>query len=135
MASFIDSIFDRSVPGLTKALDLTWRRHEAITSNIANAETPLYRAVDIHFETELSQAFEANKGSLNRTNSKHIDLSGTNNAHLIPDLSGATKPDGNNVDIDIQMGRLASNRGQFSIASSLVRRKLGMIKKTIADSR
>jgi flagellar basal-body rod protein FlgB len=135
MAGFIDKIFDNTLPGLSKAMDLTWRRNQAITSNIANAETPQYRAVDVNFEKELNAAFGEQTGALDKTNPMHIDEGGSQPAHLSADLSGATKPDGNNVDIDIQMGKLAFNSGQYSIATNLMRKKLGVLRRIISESR
>lgn len=135
MAGFIDKIFDNTVPGLTKAMDLTWRRHEAITSNIANAETPQYRAVDVNFEHELQAAFGQDSAVLKKTDARHIDEIGSQPAHVTADLSGATKADGNNVDIDIQMGKLAMNSGQYSIATNLMRKKLGVLRRIISESR
>jgi flagellar basal-body rod protein FlgB len=134
MSSFLDKVFDQTVPGLAKAMDLSWRRHEAITSNIANAETPMYRAVDLKFEAELTKAFKAEKSSLAQTDPRHMNAAGSASAHLVSDQSGATRADGNNVDIDIQMGRLAYNSSQYSIASNLMRKKLGVLRRLISDA-
>ncbi|MCO6432427.1 MAG: flagellar basal body rod protein FlgB [Deltaproteobacteria bacterium] len=136
MRVFIDNFLDRTLPGLTKMLDLTWRRGEAISSNIANAETPGYRAVDLNFAGELNRAFESKRSALiARTDSKHLDVTDNGNAHLIADLSGATKPDGNNVDIDIQMGRLTYNSGKYSAAANVIRKQMSLLKNAIRDSR
>ena len=124
-------MLDRSIPGLQKALDLAWKRNEAIASNIANAETPMYRAVDVNFAGELERAFNNSTSKLQKTDAKHLDLSSETQSHLVEDYSGATKPDGNNVDIDIQMGKLSYNRGSYSIAAQLVRKKLQMIRQAI----
>jgi flagellar basal-body rod protein FlgB len=127
-------IFDSQIEGLRKSLDLTWRRNEAINSNIANAETPQYRAVDLNFAGELNRALLGGQSELKTTNSKHLDLSTSQLAHLSPDLSGATKSDGNNVDIDIQMGRLAYNSGKYSLSTSVLRKKLQFIYNAIRQT-
>ena len=127
-------IFDSQIDGLQKSLDLTWRRNEAISSNISNAETPQYRAVDLNFAGELDRAMLGTGSEITKTNEKHLDLSTNELAHLTPDLSGATKADGNNVDIDIQMGRLAYNSGKYSLNSSLLRKKLQFIYNAIRQS-
>jgi flagellar basal-body rod protein FlgB len=132
--TFIERFFDRTFTGLHKAMDLTWRRNEAIVSNVANAETPQFRAADLNFGGELDRAFGAQNASVSRTNQKHLDVSSNSAAHLASDMSGATKPDGNNVDIDIQMGRLAYNAGQFSMATDAYRKKLGMLKTAIREA-
>lgn len=127
-------IFDPQIEGLRKSLDLTWRRNEAINSNIANAETPQYRAVDLNFAGELDRALLGTQSELKTTNSKHLDLATNELAHLTPDLSGVTKADGNNVDIDIQMGRLAYNSGKYSLSTSVLRKKLQFIYNAIRQT-
>lgn len=133
MKSLLDRVFDSTYTGLGKALDLTWRRNEAISSNIANAETPQYRSLDLHFGSELERAFKRAGTELKTTNTKHIDLASSGNAHMIENLGGATKADGNNVDIDIQMGQLAYNSGKYSSAARLMRKRLGILKYAIRE--
>ena len=133
--SFIGKIFDKNVTGLHKALDLYRQRTETLVSNISNAETPGYRAVDLNFSGELERAFKASQSPMLKTNSLHLDSGSQGPSHLIPDLSGATKPDGNNVDIDLQMGRLAHSTGRYTSAATLLRRKIGMIKLAIREGR
>ncbi len=131
MKTILDGLFNDSLPGLEKALDLTFRRNQTIASNIANSETPGYRAVELSFGTELEQAFGANKASLMKTDGKHLDTTESSSAHMIPDLTGITKPDGNNVDLDIQMGQLAYNRGRYAQAAAMVRKKFSMLSNAI----
>ena len=133
MSKLIEGLFSDTIPGLSKALDLGWRRNQAITSNIANAETPGYRAVDLNFAGELDRAFNANPGEVVKTNAGHIDLEVNESSYIAPDLTGATKNDGNNVDIDLQMGRLAYNSGKYTSAATLMRRYLAVIKRTIQE--
>lgn len=134
MKVFNDQLFDPTVNGLTRALDLTYQRNEAISSNIANAETPQYRASDVTFANELDRAFNHPTNEIIKTNSKHLDLESSQSAHLVADFSGATKPDGNNVDIDIQMGRLAYNSGKYALATSLLRKKFQFIANALRTS-
>lgn len=134
MKVFLERMFGATVGGLHKAMDLNWRRNEAIVSNLTNAETPQYRAVDINFGDELKKAFDANTTTLSVTNPGHQDIGTHSSAHLQADLSGVTKGDGNNVDMDMQMGKLAYNSGQYSIASNLMRKKLQALGNAIRQS-
>ena len=127
-------IFDSQMDGLQKTLELTWRRNEAINSNIANAETPQYRAVDLNFSGELDRAMLGTGAEVKKTDSKHLDLSTNELAHLSADFSGVTKPDGNNVDLDIQMGRLSYNSGKYSLASSVLRKKFQVLYNAIRQT-
>lgn len=133
MTNIINRLFDNTLGGLTKALDLTWRRNQAITSNIANAETPQYRASELNFAGELERAFGVDKGDVTKTHAKHMDLSENGSSYFSADYSGATKPDGNNVDIDLQMGKLAYNSGAYTSAARLLRKQLGIIKLAIRE--
>jgi flagellar basal-body rod protein FlgB len=132
----LDSLFDRTVNGLTKAMDLSWRKNEAIVSNIANAETPQYRAVKLDFGSELDRAFGENSSEeIVRTDTQHLDLTNKEHAKLVPDFRGATKADGNNVDIDLQMSTLAQNGGDYANAAQLIRRQIGLVRSAIRDGR
>lgn len=132
MANFLDNIMDPSVHGLHKNLDIRKKRAEAILSNIANAETPGYKASDVNFGGELERAFQRQAGTLRKTNGKHMDISAQNgSSHLVADNSGATRADGNNVDIDLQMAKLTSNSGKYSGSASMVRKKLNMLRQAI----
>lgn len=132
MADFMDKLFDQSVYGLQKTLDLTWKRNEALTSNVSNAETPQYRAMDVDFASELDKAFNPNQtGALQLTNSKHLNLESQSNSKFVEDFTGATKPDGNNVDLDVQMGKMVFNAGKYSMSASLIRKKLHMMRMAI----
>ena len=131
--ALIDKIYDNTFPGLEKALDLSWRRNQVISANIANAETPQYRAADLNFAGELERAYGQQAESLMRTNSQHLDITSNSSAHLIPDLAGATKGDGNNVDLDIEMGQLAFNSGKYTTTAALLRKKTTILKFLMRD--
>ncbi len=127
----LDSMFDRTVTGLNKAMDLTWHRNQAISANIANAETPQYRAVEVTFGKELERAFGETFETTKRTDAQHLEVSMEQSSHAVADHSGVVKPDGNNVDIDLQMGRLAQNSGDYMNAARLIKRQLGLIRTAI----
>lgn len=131
MGRIIDSIMPETAPGLVKALELNWRRNEALVSNVANAETPQYRAVDLNFAGELNRAFGQSNAQLAITNPKHMDLGTSSGAHLVDDLSGMTKADGNNVDLEVQMGRIAHVNGRYTMATSILRKQLLILRTAI----
>lgn len=131
----IDTIFDRTMTGLTKAMDLSFKRNDALAANIANAETPQYRAVDLTFGKELERAFGDSQESVMRTDSRHLDVGQNQSARYVQDNSSLTKPDGNNVDVDLQMGRLSDNSGDYAMAARLIKRQIGLIRTAIREGR
>lgn len=133
---FIDSIFDQTVTGLSKAMELSWRKNKVVTANVANAETPRYQAADLQFGKELEQAFKRSADdAMVRTDSKHLEVSKDSNAKYVPDFSGVTKADGNNVDIDQQMVALANNSADYANAAQLIRRQIGLVRTAIREGR
>ncbi len=133
----LDSMFDRTVGGLTRAMDLTWKRNKALTSNIANAETPQYRAVDLNFGKELDRAFgnTTDADGLTKTSANHLDVSSNEGGKYFADESGTEKSDGNNVDLDLQMGRLTENSSDYISAARLIRRQIGLVRTAIREGR
>ncbi len=127
----IDSLFSSTTPGLQKALDLAWQRGQAISSNVANAETPKYRAVDLDFKSELDKAFNVATNDVSKTNALHMDTGNGGSAKLVADLSGATKADGNNVDIDVQMLKLQRNQSDFTEAANVLRKQFRILTQAI----
>jgi flagellar basal-body rod protein FlgB len=133
---FLDSIFDRTVGGLSKAMDLSWRKNKVLTANVANAETPKYKAVSLQFGSELEQAFQRQAPEqMMRTDPKHLEISTASTAKYSADLSGVTKPDGNNVDIDRQMVALSQNSSDYANAAQLIRRQIGLVRTAIREGR
>ncbi|MDO5572809.1 MAG: flagellar basal body rod protein FlgB [bacterium] len=99
---------------LDQAADAAWLRNEAISNNIANADTPGYKRQDVSFEEELKHALKANKyESLDQKvgdiNLKHIE------GRVYTDSANYSyRLDGNNVDIDNENVELASNQIKYN---------------------
>lgn len=94
------------------ALNLRAYRQQVLASNIANADTPNYKAKDIDFAKELQRAQGARAGSLalNATASGHLQPSG-GALNAQPLFRAAVQPsiDGNTVDMDAERAQFADN--------------------------
>ncbi|HHW67347.1 flagellar basal body rod protein FlgB [Defluviitalea raffinosedens] len=102
---------------LEKALDASWLRNEAISNNIANADTPGYKRKDVEFEKYLEDAVAFNK-SVHKININSIQ------PKIVTDNSSLqTRLDENNVDIDVEMTELAKNSIKYNTLISLVSKK------------
>jgi len=110
--------FDSALGIHQQALALRSQRTEVLASNIANADTPGYKARDIDFKSALANVEAQSTGSLNRTNSKHIQINSTHgNAELLYRVPNQSSLDGNTVDGLVEKGAFADNalRYQASI--------------------
>lgn len=86
-----------------KGLDIHAQKTLIVTGNIANANTPGYKAVEMKpFEAELKNAFRSNM-KMTKTNGQHLDGVRSNIATFKPEVVKSTAPgrlDGNNVDLE-----------------------------------
>ena len=132
-------LFDNHMQLLHKSLDLRTRRNALLSGNIANVETPGYQAKDIVFEKELGQAMKAHvPGPLNVTNTRHLD--GRNVIPLWqvkPGLIRSANPigniDGNTVDLEKEMAKLAENQVLYQGLTQMISHKFTQLKTTIRE--
>lgn len=94
------------------ALNLRAYRQQMLASNIANADTPNYKARDIDFAKELqsAQGGQAGKLAMSATSPGHLQASGGRlNAQVL--FRAAVQPsiDGNTVDMDVERAQFADN--------------------------
>jgi flagellar basal-body rod protein FlgB len=128
-------IFDQTFSGLERAMDLQFKRHEILAGNAANSETPNYRARELDFSGELEKAFGEKNTPMTLTNSKHMDIGGEASDHVVFDNAGQVGADGNNVDLDITMGKISANAKGYDGASMLLSKKLMLMRAFIRPGR
>lgn len=94
---------------LHKGLDASWLKNQVISNNIANVDTPDFKASAVSFESVFKAAL-GNGFSAKKTRDKHMDFLGSDMSALVTqDKSTTYRMDGNNVNIDAQNAELAKN--------------------------
>ena len=122
-------LFGTVTQGLGAALDLYQARHTVLAENIANSETPGYRARDLEFADALSAALSpAEPGSPGDPASVQ---EGTPHVEPTLDRTATTKPDGNSVAIDVQMGRLSENAFKIQALTQILSARYQGLKRVI----
>ncbi len=120
----IEKLFSNDNYAMSKTLlDVSAARHEALAANIANAETPGYRRVDVSktFLQELQQQFKTGEA----TTPMH-------RAAIEPDAAArSTRADGNNVELDTELLQLGSNELQYETLADFVSGSLARLKTAI----
>jgi len=108
---------DASLKFHVEALNLRALRQQVLASNIANADTPGYKARDLDFRKSLEDALAGRVST--------IDLARSAAAHMATGPAGATpgpllyrsvvQPtmDGNTVDMDVERAHFAENAIHF----------------------
>lgn len=88
-----------------KALDGTWQRQRAITNNIANSETPGYKAVKVNFEDSLKSEINKLETGSTSTSTGFIDkmegIQSIQNSDIsVSSGDTSSRLDENNVDLE-----------------------------------
>ena len=115
----------RILERITQAADM---RQRVIASNIANADTPGYKATDLVFNNILGNE----QVKLSTSDPKHIAGSKTNgvNGKLIIE-DNPSWGDGNNVELDVEVAKMTENSLIYSAAITIMTAKLQMFKNAI----
>ena len=107
--------FDKAFGVHEAALSIRAKRAEVLANNLANSDTPNFKARDIDFTTALQQARVTQTSALKRTHEGHVD---SQIGRDIPGLSYRVpfQPDtgdGNSVDAQIEQAKYAENAMQY----------------------
>jgi flagellar basal-body rod protein FlgB len=108
---------DTEIAFVQNALNLRARRHEILAANIANSDTPNYKARDLDFAAALNSAMGAQGGPLKlaRTDGGHLDGAGAATAGGHVKFRSSVQPslDGNTVDPDVERAHFTENALQY----------------------
>ncbi len=133
-------IFDKTMGLIERTLDLRHARQRLIASNIANEETPGYRATDLHFQDALSSAANGRGPvSLVATHGSHLGSRG-NGVHTVTGRvaevpAGDLPLDANSVNIELELAKLSDNAMQYNSAATIMGMRLRQLLSAIKDAR
>lgn len=113
MASFLPP----TVRTMENALNAATMRQRVIANNIANAETPGFKAERVEFEKFLQEALNPAPTHFvgRRTDPRHLEIGPQPElpavtAGLYKDTTTWGKNNGNNVDVEYEMSKMAENQ-------------------------
>ena len=120
---------------LHKTLDFRTQRQDLLTSNIANKDTPGYKAEDMVFEKSLEKALHAEEPGLLMTTDRDILMvvirpplemvkgQRIHSASPYPDF------DGNTVDLDREMAKMAENQLMYNASIRMLTHQFRCLKQ------
>jgi flagellar basal-body rod protein FlgB len=131
----IDRI-DQQMGSLRTAANLRAYRQELLASNIANADTPNFKARDIDFQSALTNALSGgiNAGTLTLTAPRHLpatDNAGGHGAALRYRSEFQSAVDGNTVNMDVERSAFAENSVQLEASLTFIREQLRTLQLAI----
>ena len=115
-----------------KAMQVRTDRMEIIAGNLANANTPGYKAKDLDFQKVMQSAQFASEHNLTRTNEKHLkgSMQGTGNVQFrIPNQPDTG--DGNTVDVQVERNAFLDNSLRYQAGTDFLSGKIKGMKKAL----
>ena len=132
-----DPLFGNTLAMLERSLDLRSHNQKLIVSNLANLDTPNYKAFKMMVD-EQTAAHDNGAGepvALTRTRCGHMT---PRNAHAetmpaerIDHNPLSIRGDGNTVELEREMSNLAENTLMYNTATRLVANKFNLLKSVI----
>jgi flagellar basal-body rod protein FlgB len=134
----IKGLFGPTIDVLAQNIDLRARNHNQISANVANVETPNFTPTRLDFEGELKNALQTKKpATAGRTHERHIQLKGQSDSidkvrgKVIEVPATAVGRDGNRVDIEAEMGKMAENQIMYNASVQLIAKKFDGLRQAI----
>jgi flagellar basal-body rod protein FlgB len=120
---------------LRERMEWHQERQRVLAENVANADTPNYRAKDLA-PPDFSHEVQLASLALDRTNPLHITAQGSGGSPFAADSSGRyeIRPRGNSVTHEDEMMKAASNQMDYDAVTSLYTRSLALIKIAIGKA-
>jgi flagellar basal-body rod protein FlgB len=127
---------DKTLKALTTALNFREMRQELISSNVANANTPGFKAKKMDFEEALARALDVDgQMQMNATDGRHFNVGNGGFNNLEPEIydnpNGVVSEDGNTVDVEAEMATMAENKLMYDALVQLINKKMGIMKYAI----
>ena len=132
---------DKTSAVLDKALSLRFKRQQLLSANIANADTPNYKPVDLAFEGALKDAMnngetaDPNPPGFHRTNGMHISgwmEKAPEATEVIVRNDVTNSLDNNGVDLGKEMAHLVDNSTSYQTVLEVTRRRFNILTELIS---
>ncbi len=132
----LDLFQDPIVDAMGNYMTRLSRRQQIVASNLANIDTPGFRAQDVSFHATMQELLQPNALPLRVTRIEHEALS---NMVFEPDVFEAAgqpvRADRNNVDLDRELLKLSETSFGYSVIAQLLRGKFRTLASAINEGR
>ena len=125
----MDMLSSNSFLMLEKSMGYRWTKQAAILDNIANAETPNYKAKTVTFEDSLKEKLEKAKGSSKpRSNVRNVLET---SQFYVTEQQESTRMDDNGVNITEQSIEMVRNAYQLQYVMNAINSDLSVLRRAI----
>ncbi len=107
-----------------KALMAREERTSQLANNLANVNTPNYKAMDVNFNELLAAKMAGSEQQMKTTSPQHINTQADFNAQLKYRVTSHVSLDGNTVDKDLETTEFARNSLNYQASLSFLDSKI-----------
>ena len=137
----LERLFDNtSIPALSQALRFSELRHTYLANNVANVDTPGFKAMDLpeeEFRGILQRAIDAQRAGA----TQKLELGVSSNIRSSPEGFVAhairagvdARVDGNDVSLDLELAKLSKNSMEYQILSKLMARRFAFLREVVRE--
>ena len=123
------NLIDNALGVHAQALGLRSKRMEVLARNIANADTPHFKAKDIDFRSVLKQTRE---DALNSTHNMHMKIAmeedSSGEKYRIPFNASF---DGNTVEMNVEQAKFGQAAADYQATLNILENRIGGIRKAL----
>ncbi len=119
-----------------QVLNLRATRAELLAKNLANADTPNYKAQDMDFKSVFSAAKANQSVSVNRTHGQHLGVAndlgvqGVNLKYRVPNQPSL---DGNTVDVQMEKSEFADNSVRYLASLQFLSKRINTLIRALRE--
>ncbi len=126
----MSSILDKYVGIHAQALDVRAKKTQLLAANLANADTPGYKAKDIDFRAALKMA---SSEKLNTTHNRHFEFGGGSEPRVQYRIPTQPSVDGNTVEAHIEQGEFTDNAVRYQATVQWLGGKFKTLKQAFSS--
>lgn len=125
--------FDKALGIHQHALEARVKRAEVLANNMANADTPGFKARDVDFQAMMQRAQQSVSGfEMSKTDDAHMDTSsGAAESELLYRLPNQPSVDGNTVDAQQEQTRFMRNAMDYQASFQFLNSKFSGLTKAL----
>ncbi|MBA4397633.1 MAG: flagellar basal body rod protein FlgB [Syntrophus sp. (in: bacteria)] len=124
----MEKLFNQMINNLAGMIDVRAQQHRVILSNVANLDTPGFKASELNFDNELRSA--KNVG-MARTNPRHLTGKKESAGSVSYDIKESNDP----VKLDTEMAKLSENQLLYNATVDILARKFRGIETTLREAK
>lgn len=125
------NLFGQTITSLERGLNYSTNKSQVISQNIANVDTPNYKAKGVSFK-EVFDGVKKNKVEAYKTNVKHFDFNDSSGRLGVFDRANFRyRHDGNGVDMEKEQADLATNQIYYNALVDRLNGKFSTLQNVI----